>query len=201
MAGLEFYKELFQFTPPGFGDAFYVKANDAFTAGIVPMTCNFFAFFPGLANEATNPYAADTAFFATPPQVGADGKTNHYTALGGQGASVVTYSDKQDAAIQWLEWFIQEPVQQEWAALGGYTTHIDTLESDAFLNATPYNAAFKQSMEIFRDFWAVPEYTELTVSYQQIIGAYVVRDEGTAKEALDELAEVWTGIFEDAGYY
>lgn len=198
--GLEFYKELFQFTPPGFGDAFFVKANDAFTAGIVPMTCNFFAFFPALANEATNPYAADTGFFATPPQRGADGTIQHYTALGGQGASVVAYSEKQDAAMQWMEWFIRPEVQQKWAALGGYTTHIETLESDTFLNATPYNPAFKQSMEIFRDFWALPEYGQLFESYAKIVGAYVIRGEGTAEEALNEVLDVWTEIFKEAGY-
>lgn len=198
--GIEHYADLFELTPPGFGDAFFVKANDAFTAGIVPMTCNFFAFLPALANEATNPYAADTGFFVTPPQVGVNGELNHYTALGGQGASVVTYSEKQDAAMMWMDWFIRPEVQEEWAALGGYTTHIDTLESDTFLNATPYNPAFKESMEIFRDFWAVPEYGQLLESYSRIIGGYVVRGEGTAQEALDEVLEEWTGIFQEAGY-
>jgi len=198
--GLEFYKELFQYTPPGFGDAFFVKANDAFTAGIVPMTCNFFAFLPALANEATNPYAAGTKFFVTPPQMGTDGTIQHYTALGGQGASVVTYSDKQDAAMQWMDWFIRPEVQEEWAALGGYTTHIETLESDTFLNAAPYNPAFKESMEIFRDFWAIPEYGQLIESYAKSVGAYVVRGEGTAEEALNKVLAEWTSVFQEAGY-
>ncbi len=198
--GLEYYKELFQYTPPGFGDAFFVKANDAFTAGIVPMTCNFFGFLPALANQATNPYAADTGFFVTPPQMGVDGTMQHYTALGGQGASVVSYSKKQDAAMQWMDWFIRPEVQEEWAALGGYTTHIDTLASDTFLNATPYNPAFKESMEIFRDFWALPEYGQLFESYAKIVGAYIVRGEGTAEEALNKVLDVWTGIFKEAGY-
>ena len=102
--------------------------------------------------------------------------------------------------MQWMDWFIRPEVQQEWAALGGYTTHIETLASDTFLNATPYNPAFKQSMEIFRDFWALPEYGQLFESYAKIVGAYVVRGEGTAEEALNEVLDVWTGIFKEAGY-
>jgi multiple sugar transport system substrate-binding protein len=200
VAGIEFYRELFQFTPPGFADAFFVKANDAFTSGIVPMTCNYFAFFPALANEATNPYAEDTGYFACPPQEGVDGKVRQYSALGGQGASVVTYSKKQDLAMQWMEWFIQPEVQAKWAELGGYTCHIETLESDAFLNATPYNPAFKESMEIMKDFWAVPQYGELLESFSKTIGAYVIRGEGTAKQALDKLTQQWEQVFRDAGY-
>lgn len=199
--GLEMYRELFKYTPPGFGDAFFVKANDAFTAGIVPMTCNFFAFFPGLANEATNPHAKVTGYFACPPQKGVDGKIHQYAALGGQGASVVTYSKKKDLAMKWLEWFIRPEVQMKWAIMGGYSCHIKTLESPEFLKATPYNAAFKESMEIFRDFWSVPEYNELFESMAKTLGGFVVRGEGTAKQALDSLAKQWTDIFKRGGYY
>jgi multiple sugar transport system substrate-binding protein len=201
VAGIEFYKELFQYTPPAFNDAFFVKANDAFTAGIVPMTCNYFAFLPALANSATSPYADVTGYFACPPQKGVDGKMHQYSALGGQGASIVQYSEKKDLAMQWLEWFIRPDVQEEWARLGGYTCHIDTLESDTFLNATPYNPAFAESLTIMKDFWAVPEYGELLETYSKTIGNYVIRGEGTAQQALDTLVDQWTRIFEAAGYY
>ncbi|MFP4563215.1 MAG: ABC transporter substrate-binding protein [Spirochaetia bacterium] len=201
VAGIEFYKELFQYTPPAFSDAFYVKANDAFTAGIVPMTCNYFAFLPALANSATSPYADETGYFACPPQKGVDGKMHQYSALGGQGASVVEYSRKKDLAMQWLEWFIRPEVQMEWARIGGYTCHIDTLESDTFLDATPYNPAFAESLQIMKDFWAVPEYGELLETYSKTIGNYVIRGQGTAQGALDTLVEQWTRIFEAAGYY
>ena len=201
VAGIEFYKELFSYTPPAFNDAFFVKANDAFTAGIVPMTCNYFAFLPALANSATSPYADVTGYFACPPQKGVDGKMHQYSALGGQGASVVQYSEKKDLAMQWMEWFIRPEVQMEWARLGGYTCHIDTLESDTFLNATPYNPAFAESLQIMKDFWAVPEYGELLETYSKTIGNYVIRGQGTAQGALDTLTEQWTRIFEAAGYY
>jgi multiple sugar transport system substrate-binding protein len=200
IAGIEYYHELFQFVPPGFGDAFFIKTNDAFVAGIVPMTTNYFAFFPGLANEATNPYAADTGYFACPPQVGSDGEERQFAALGGQGLSVVAYSEKQDLAYQYLTWFVKEETQMEWAKLGGYTCHAGVLESDEFLNATPYNPAFKVSMEIFKDWWACPEYDELLRTFSENIAKYVVAGDGTAEEALNKCVEDWEEIFEAAGY-
>jgi len=201
IAGIKYYSELFKYVPPGFGDAFYVKCNDTFTAGIVPMSCNYLAFFPALANEATNPYAADTDYFACPPQKGPDGKTRQYAALGGQGASVVTYSKKQDLAFKWLEWFIKEDTQMEWAKLGGYTCHAKVLASNEFLNATPYNPTFKVTMEIFKDWWACPEYDVLLRTFSETIAGYVVGGKGTADEALNKCTQQWESIFKEAGYY
>ena len=199
--GIEFYKKLFKYTPPGFGDAFFIKSNDAFTAGIVPMACNFFAFFPGLANPKTSPYANVTGYFANPPQKGHDGKKRQFAILGGMASSVVSYSKKQDLALKWLEWFIRPEVQLKWAKMGGYSCHTATIESEAFLNATPYNKAFKESMNIMRDWWACPEYGELLETFSKEVGAYIVKDEGTAKGALDRVTKKWTEIFDEAGYY
>jgi multiple sugar transport system substrate-binding protein len=201
IAGITYYRELFRYVPPGFGDAFYVKCNDAFTAGIVPMSCNYLAFFPALANEATNPYAADTDYFACPPQKGPDGKTRQYAALGGQGASVVTYSKKKDLAFKWLEWFIKEDTQMKWAKLGGYTCHAKVLASNEFLKATPYNPTFKITMEIFKDWWACPEYDVLLRTFSETIAGYVVGGKGTAKEVLNKCTRQWESIFKEAGYY
>jgi len=199
--GIEFYKKLWKFVPPGHGDAFFVKNNDAFTAGIVPMTCNFFAFFPALSNPATNPYAKVTGYFSNPPQKGRDGKTRQYAILGGMASSVVTYSKKQDLAKKWLEWFIRPDVQMKWAKMGGYSCHASTIASSTFLNATPYNKAFKESMSILRDWWACPEYADLLETFSKTVGNYIIRDQGTAKQALDKVTELWTGIFTEAGYY
>jgi multiple sugar transport system substrate-binding protein len=124
-----------------------------------------------------------------------------FTALGGQAASIVTYSKKQDLALKWLEWFIRPEVQMKWAELGGYTCHTATLESDIFLNATPYNAAFKKSMEVFKDFWSVPEYSELLNIFSETLGKYIIRGESSAQEVLQRCTELWEEVFDDAGYY
>jgi len=200
IAGIEYYHDLYQFVPPGFGDAFYIKTNDAYVAGIVPMATNYLAFFPGLANEATNPYAADTGYFACPPQVGPDGVERQFSALGGQGASIVTYSQKQDLALKWLEWFVKPETQLEWAKLGGYTCNSEVLASEEFLSFTPYNPTFKKTMEIFKDWWSCPEYDELLRTFSVNIAEYVVAGNGTAEEAVNKCVEDWEAIFKAAGY-
>ena len=68
------------------------------------MSMNYFAFFPALLNEATNPNAKNTGFFANP--AGPDG--DQFAALGGQGISIVSYSENQEEAMKFLEWFIKD---------------------------------------------------------------------------------------------
>lgn len=189
--GLQAYRELYKFTPPGWGKAFFLEDNQAITEGLAAMSMNFFAFFPALANPATNPHAAGTGYFANP--AGPNGA--HFAALGGQGVSIVSYSKKREAAIKFLEWFIRDDVQKKWAELGGYTCSTAVLESDAFRKATPYNEAFYQSMRMVKDFWATPEYAELLEQLNQRVYPYVVGGKGTAAEALNGLFADWDATF------
>ena len=54
---------------------------------------------------------------------------------------------------------------------------------------------------VFKDFWSVPEYSELMNIFSETLGKYIIRGEGTAMEVLQECTEKWTEVFEDAGYY
>jgi multiple sugar transport system substrate-binding protein len=195
IAALEAYRELYQFTPPNWGKVFFLEDNQAITEGLAAMSMNYFAFFPALANEATNPYADVTGYFANPA---GPGGTQH-AALGGQGISIITYSRNQDEAFKFLEWFIRDDVQKKWAELGGYTCHAEVLASPEFRNATPYNEAFYQSMFMVKDFWATPEYAELLTQINNRIYPFIVGGEGTAEDALNGLAEDWTATFERYG--
>jgi multiple sugar transport system substrate-binding protein len=188
---LEMYRELYKFTPPNWGSAFFLENNQAITEGLAAMSMNYFAFFPALANKATNPYADVTGYFANP--AGPDGK--QHAALGGQGISIVSYSKKQEAAFKFLEWFIKDETQKKWGELGGYTCNATVLKSDEFRKATPYNEAFYQTMFMVKDFWAVPEYAELLEQMKNRIGPFVVNGEGTAKDALDGVAKDWSDTF------
>src|SRR6478672_8450936 len=168
--GLDMYAQLYKFTPPGWGKSFFIEDNQALTGGLAAMSMNFFAFFPPLANKATNPHFDVTGFFANP--AGPTGK--RFAALGGQGVSIVSYSKKQDAAMKFLEWFIKDETQKKWAALGGYTCSQAVLKSPEFQNATPYNKAFYETMFKVKDFWAVPEYAELLQQLNQRIYPYMI---------------------------
>lgn len=184
---LNFYKKLYGYTPPDWGKTFFQEANQAMTEGLVSMSMNFFAFFPALANPATNKFAKVTGYFAMPK--GPTGK--QFAALGGQGISIVSYSKNKDASMKFLEWFVREDVQKKWADLGGYTCHAAILKSDAFRKATPYNEAFYQSMFMVKDFWAVPEYAELLTAANKRWHPFVVGNKGTAEAALNALEKDW----------
>ena len=123
---------------------------------------------------------------------------DQHAALGGQGISIVSYSQNQEEAYKFLEWFIREDVQKKWGEVGGYTCHAAVLELAEFRNATPFNEAFYQSMQIVKDFWAVPVFADMLFQMNDRIHPFVVDGQGTAKEALDGLAADWTATLEKA---
>ncbi len=190
---LEFYKELYKCcTPPGYTDSYMGESLDAFKSGQVAMAMNWFAFFPGLyADPDTGGDKID--FFVNPPQ------NNPGSTLGGQGISVVSYSDKQDAALEYIKWFAQPDVQAKWWALGGYSAHNSVLNDPSFVESQPFAGDFLEAMANVQDFWQEPAYAELLLAMQKRLHDYIVADKGTAQEALDLLIEDWTEVFEDEG--
>jgi multiple sugar transport system substrate-binding protein len=193
VAGLEFYKALYDCcTPPGYTNAYMEQSLDAFKSGQVAMAMNWFAFFPGLyADPNTGGDKID--FFVNPPQKVAA------STLGGQGISVVAYSDKQDAALEYIKWFAQPSVQAKWWALGGYSAHNSVLNDPGFKDSQPFAGDFLEAMANVQDFWQEPAYASLLLAMQERLHNYVVAGQGTAQEALDGLIEDWTEVFEDEG--
>ena len=191
--GLEFYKAMYDCcTPPGHADAYMVANLDAYKSGQVAMQMNWFAFFPGIAKDEV--VGGETSGFFVNPSQNIDAST-----LGGQGISVVAYSDKQDLALEYIKWFAQPDVQAKWWALGGYSCHKSVLEDPGFADTAPFAADFLKAMSGVQDFWQEPIYAELLLAMQQRVHDYVVAGEGTAQEALDKLIEDWTISFEDDG--
>ncbi len=190
---LEFYKELYKCcTPPGYTDSYMGESLDAFKSGQVAMAMNWFAFFPGLyADPDTGGDKID--FFVNPPQ------NNPGSTLGGQGISVVSYSEKKDAALEYIKWFADPAVQAKWWSVGGYSAHNSVLNDPSFVESQPFAADFLLAMENVQDFWQEPAYAELLLAMQKRLHDYIVADKGTAQEALDMLIEDWTEVFEDEG--
>lgn len=189
---LEFYKEFYQTaTPPGYTDSYMGESLDAFKSGQVALAMNWFAFFPGLASDPALQGKID--FFVNP------GQNIEASTLGGQGISVVSYSDKQDAALEYIKWFSDPSVQARWSALGGASAHKSVFESQEYLDSLPFAGDFVIAMDGVMDFWQEPAYAELLISMQKRLHDYVVADQGTAKEALDKIIEDWTETFEDEG--
>jgi multiple sugar transport system substrate-binding protein len=193
---LEYYKELIAYSPPDAPNYYWAETLEAYNSGKVAMAMDYFAFLPGAIDPKQNPmYHDKSGFFIAPA-----GPKGHYISIGGQGMSISSYSKNMDIAKQYMKWFMQKPVQEKWAILGGFTPHKEVLESDLFLNATPYNRAFAASFPYLRDFWAVPEYGQLLDACQTNWNAVIVGSK-SAKAALDEIARKHEQIFEENGYY
>ena len=74
------------------------------------------------------------------------------------------------------------------------------LESKEFREATPYNEAFYQSMQIVKDFWTIPEYAEMLSTAQKRWHPFIVANKGgTAADVQNALTKDWTGILTKAG--
>ncbi len=185
---LNFYKDMFKATtPPGHTNAYMVENLDAYKSGQVAMQQNWFAFFPGIVKDEA--VGGDTSgFFANP------GQNIEASVLGGQGMSVVAYSEKQDAALQYMKWFAKPEVQAKWWELGGYSVHNAVVQADDFAESTPFAGEFSKAMSSVQDFWQEPTYAELMQASQKRFHDFVVADKGTAQEALDQLKDDWTKI-------
>ena len=193
---LEFYTDLLQFSPPDAPNYYWAETLNAYNSGKVAMAMNYFAFFPGVVDAKTNPISHDKSGFFIAPA----GPKGHHISIGGQGMSISSYSKNKNLAKQYMKWFMQKPVQEKWAALGGFTPHKEVLQSDTFKMATPFNEAFAASFPYLRDFWAVPEYAELLEACQTNWSEAISKIK-SPKEALDAIARKHEEIFEDAGYY
>ncbi len=194
---LEFYKSLYAFVPPGSSNDFFQEVNNKFVAGQIAMGMNYFAFFPALANKSSNPFADKTGYFSNPK--GPSGQS--FAALGGQGISLLSYisDDRKKAAMEFMKWLAKDDTQKKWGELGGYTCNNAVLNSDAFKNATPYNAAFAETMQKVKDFWAVPVYSEMLQVSQTNLHNFVVAGQGTAQAALDDMATKHEDTLKKAG--
>ncbi len=189
---LEFYRKMYEdCAPPGHSDAYMVANLDAYKSGQVAFQMNWYAFWPGVSKEDAD--GRVTGFFANPSQ-----KVSAAT-LGGQGISVVNYSDKKDLALQYIKWFAQPDVQQKWWDLGGYSCHKDVLGSPDFVNSAVYAQGFLDSMGIVKDFWQEPTFVELMLPMQEHVHDYVVNGKGSAQEALDKIIEELVEVFEADG--
>ena len=193
--GLEFYKALYECcTPPGASNSYMGEGIDAYKSGQVALQMNFAFTWPGFEVDP-NVGGGKTGYLVNPAGPGGD----KFAQLGGQGISVVSYSEKQDAALEYIKWFAQKDVQQKWWSMGGYSALRSVVEDPGFAASQPYAQTYLDSMAIVKDFWAEPAYASLLQASQKRFHDYVVAGQGTAQEALDGLVQDWTEVFQDEG--
>ena len=189
---VDFYKKMYEdCSPPGHSNAYMGENLDAYSSGQVAFQMNWYAFWPGVAKGDKD--GRVTGFFANPCQ------EICAATLGGQGISVVNYSDKKELAQQYIKWFAKPDIQQKWWDLGGYSCHKDVLGSPDFVESAVYAQGFLDSMGIVKDFWQEPSFVELLIPMQENMHDYIVNGKGSAKGALDNIIEEWEEVFESEG--
>jgi multiple sugar transport system substrate-binding protein len=145
------------------------------------MSMNYFAFSPEIVRSLGN----KVGFFPVPGHEG-----RRFISLGGQGMSISakTNAARQENARKFIAWFLQDAVQRKWVQKeAGFTASQPILDSAAFRDAQPYNAAFAESLNHVRDFWNVPQYNELLSAAQQAIAECL--DGKPIQPTLDALAK------------
>lgn len=179
---LSFFTDLVGHSPPGGTKFGYGEALEPFVNDSTAMLMNYFAFFPDLAKKMGD----KVGFFAMPKN-----GERRFASLGGQGFSISTKTPvpQQELAKKFIGWFQKKSTQEQWVKKpGGFTANAELLKSEEFEKASPYNAAFADSMDIVQDFWNVPAYNELIAAAAQRLGE-ALDGKTPPKEALAALAE------------
>ena len=192
VAGLDFFKELIQFTPEGGTNADYFFNLEAFSNGSTTMVLDYFPFYPGIVASM----GEKVGFFKVPHHNG-----ERFISLGGQGFSISTKTtpEKQALAKQFIAWFSQTEIQKKWITYpGSFTANTELLSSEEFARAAPYNTTFAESLDHLQDFWNVPVYNELLAAAVQHLGAALDGTSSSA-DALNALAEEHEMILMEAG--
>jgi multiple sugar transport system substrate-binding protein len=189
--GINVAKELMSFSPPGGKSFSYDKTIEAMKNGSVAMAMDYFAFFPDISKSM-----GDKVGFFIVPKHG----NNQFISLGGQGMSISTKVPpvRQENAKKFIAWFLKTENQKKWITKeAGFTANTEILKSDAFRKATPYNAAFADSLDHLRDFWNVPSYNELLGEAVKELGQAL--DGKDAQAALNDLAKAHEAILKESG--
>jgi multiple sugar transport system substrate-binding protein len=189
--GLDFFKGLLKYAPPGGSKLGYGEALEPFVNNSTALLMNYFAFFPDLAKKMSG----KVGFFAMPKR-----GDRRFSSLGGQGFSISKKvpSSQQELAKKFIAWFLQTDTQRQWVRKpGGFTANAEILKSDDFKKASPYNAAFAESLDIAQDFWNVPAYNELIAATAQGLGE-ALDGKKSSKDALTQMAAEHEKILQQA---
>ena len=158
--GLKLYKELYEFCPPDWSKTFFQEANQAFTQGLVADEHEFLCLLPGARQRGHQQVRQGDGLLCHA------GRPDRQTFCGAWRTRAFNRQLLQETrpmlTSSWNGSFARTS-RRSGAELGGYTCDAKILESKEFREATPYNEAFYQSMQIVKDFWTIPEYAEMLI--------------------------------------
>jgi multiple sugar transport system substrate-binding protein len=194
--------EMVPLTPKGSSNWFIDEVNAAISQGKVCVGFQWIAAMGGLLDPKsselgkTKEAILKKLAFAPLPKQDTD-----KVPLGGMGLHVSKYipADKQAEALNFIKWFQSPEAQKKWAELGGVPARNDVLNSPEFLEATPYNKVFTESVPRLKDFWNLPEYAKLLNVHSTEVNAAISGTE-QPDAALDKLAKDEQAILDSSGH-
>lgn len=188
-------------TAKGSGNWFIDEVNAAVAQGKACIAFQWIAASGGLLDPEqstlgkTREEILEKLGFATLPTQDTD-----LVPLGGMGMHISAYAsdEAQAEALNFMKWFEQADVQKQWAAAGGVPSRTDALESSEFLDASPFNPVYAESVARLRDMWNVPEYAQLIDIENTNINA-ALNGAKSPEDALNDIAAEQQEVLDSSG--
>lgn len=187
---IEFANKLWETAPTGAGSFGFDETVGAICNGTVAMGEIWFGFGGAFTNPDGCAEAENLGFAVVP------GEEEHFISLGGMGISVSAYSENQEASLEFIKWLQSDEIQTRWVEGGGFSGRTSILQSDAFLNAAPFNPSFSEAFQRVKDFWNTPEFNTLLGIQQEYLNL-AITGQMDPKEALDEIAAEQQAVLDD----
>jgi multiple sugar transport system substrate-binding protein len=198
---MEEFVALKKYQAPSFATQGIGELIDLFTKGKV-----FSAFqWNAVGAAMITPELKDKVLFIPLPKFpGADGQPTIVGAMGGQPWVVNAFNDDEHmrVSIDFLNWWYQPETQSTFINdNGGLPWDKEGVNNPEYMKTIPYMGSFKYMLEEGRskDFWHVPEYSEMLAVQQEAFNAYATGQIKSAKAALDYVAAKQQAILFDAG--
>jgi multiple sugar transport system substrate-binding protein len=188
-------------TAKGSGNWFIDEVNAAVAQGKACIAFQWIAASGGLLDPSqstlgkTRGEILDKLGFASLPREKTD-----LVPLGGMGMHISAYAspEAQAEALNFMKWFEQPDIQKKWAAAGGVPSRTDALQSPEFLDASPFNKVYAESVSRMRDMWNVPQYAKLIDIENTNVNA-ALNGAKSPEDALNEIAKEQQDLLDSGG--
>ena len=166
VAALDMARDLIASGPPGSLDTEFSALLDNMCNGKAAMGSIWATFMPCVSDPSCCALADKIGYSVIP------GQTEHSLTLGGMGLHVNRQLDpsRTQLALQFLRWFSSQDAQRAWVRIGGYTARKSVLASGTFINSAAYAPVLAVSYPLVKDFWNIPEYSELLRVQMKYLG-------------------------------
>jgi multiple sugar transport system substrate-binding protein len=200
--GFDQFLRLIQYMPPvaktGTMDIF--KTDELFREGKVAMNVNWIGLGEASLDPKTSKVADKLVFGLEPGFLGADGKINRTSQIGGQPFVLTTWTtDTQiKEAVGFVKWWLSPAIQHQFAAGGGQSAITSVYEDPKYVSYRPWNRAWAASLPWQKDMWHVPQFYDL-LTQQQDQYDLAITGKQDAKTTLDNVAKYQQNLLTEAG--